>query len=185
MDRENCTGYQATDNLMFVSPDKCAVNFVGFVIWMLLIATLKSAQAFGLFYDWRKRYAKASKNSGRKPVVPLLLAFQALGEFIYLCLTATNILNAKNGGAFALYCWLYFIFSCYSFILIRRFINLGKRLIPIAKASIEGQRGREQVSSEEASVSSRKAETQESCAHVRNGGTIAVVPRCTCKLHPK
>ena len=137
MNRENCSQFQATDNLMFISQDKCTVNFIVYIVWMLLLALIKSIQAVASFVDWRKRYAKVSKNSGRKPVVPILVAIQAVSEILYLCLTATNILNAENGGAFALYCWLYFVFCCYSFILIRQFINLGKRLIPIAKATPE------------------------------------------------
>ena len=137
MNRENCSRFQATDNLMLISEDKCAVNFIVFVVWMFLLALVKSIQAVASLADWRKRYAKGLKNSGRKPIVPILVAVQAVSEILYLCLTSTNVLNAGNGGAFAFYCWLYFVFCCYSFILIRQFINLGKRLIPIAKATTE------------------------------------------------
>ena len=113
---------------------------------MTSMALIKLFATIGLIYDWYDRYVRKNAENKKKlgpkrmtrrlPVVPLFISLQCTLVLAAAALTTSGICTSQNGCGLALTSTFFALFDCYSLLLLRKFISLGKTMIPVARMKI-------------------------------------------------
>ena len=152
MNREGCASPFATDEFALnpSSSTPCNVNLIGYIFWFGVLTFAKLATAVGISYDWWSRYRSRVGRVRRKialqesqerrgirlPIVPGLNLLQAFAFVALLVTTSEGICSAQNGCGLAMYSSKYVLFGMYVQLLLKQFIGLGRKMIPLARSKI-------------------------------------------------
>lgn len=152
----------ATDQFLVVVEDvglpACDANLAGFAVWLGILTLLKIITGVGLSMDWYMRYrtregrARLAKGTGvrpgmrasdrmRYPVVPTMNLVQAVLYLLLLVFASAGTCSSQNGCGLAMYCSMYLLFAGYCIVLLKQFVALGKRMIPLARSKLDMMKG--------------------------------------------
>ena len=115
----------------------CQSPLLGWILTFTFLTSIKTYVVIGIWRVWffQRRQELRKKTSVRRyPIVPTLTTATVLCYYLLLVLVATNTVNAYNGGAFAIYSVMCFLWGIYTLLFIRKYVRAGKRLIPLALA---------------------------------------------------
>jgi hypothetical protein len=146
MDRSFCPDGLATDGLMLYEgdfrPGSCEVNlgaFLGTYICLVIFRWMLCAAQFKLWKDRERRYFEKTKKVRRRlPVLPLLSILSSSILTIFVALTSTNVANSRNGAPGFLLAMFYIPLEAQVLMNMIRIVNLGKKLIPMSRATVDG-----------------------------------------------
>ena len=192
MNRENCSSAWIASDQVFVIDTtvntQCGVNLVGYGIWWSLLTLMKLIVTVSILIDWWRRYMskaglarqsrehrqeKSRVSQRRLPVVPVVFWLQVVVMLLFLVLTMTNTCNAPNGCALSLFALMFFMFTLYTTFLLRQFIRLGRKVIPLARAKVRGDGALKQPYAPDSSGSGDK-ESVDPLARADTGLQIAM-----------
>jgi hypothetical protein len=139
MDQTGCSSSFATDNWIVQHPlSPCQVPLAAFIVVLALLTFVKAYVVVRVWIFWLKRRADMRKGArkaafmNRYPVVPTLLTTVVFTYALQLILVATNSVNAYNGGGTVLYAIAAFFWGGYCLFHVKKYVSLGRKLIPLA-----------------------------------------------------
>ena len=166
MDQTGCPPWYATDNILIPHPQTpCTAPILGFIIPVVVVILFKTYVLRGVWTFWLSRRAEMRKSRAfmnRHPVVPVLLTTVNVLFVVFLVLVMTNVASASNGGAMLLFSITCFVWAGYCLFHVKKYVGLGRRLIPLAVAQVPGSPAQSPSTSSAAVVNDSQASVETS-----------------------
>lgn len=161
MDTTGCPGGWATDNWIRPHPEKrCEVPLAAFFVVLLSFALIKALVVTQIWRFWLNRSYEMKKTRSfikRRPIVPAILTVVILCYILTIALVGSNVASAANGGGTVLYAFSALFWGAYCSFHVKKYISLGRRLIPLALVQSPDSRSDDRSSPREGKIELSKA----------------------------
>jgi hypothetical protein len=141
MNTTNCPPYYATDEIWWARLDAppCSLNIPAWLTVAVWLCVSRFLIAFIHLRDWRSRQIYLTKkynsvdNAKRLPVQPIASMYTAITQTLFFVLASTDSISVRDGTSYVMLAWWGIGFLSVEFLMFRRIVTLGHKIIPLGK----------------------------------------------------
>jgi hypothetical protein len=141
MNTTSCPPSYAHDQITRVtdSDPTCSLHIPTWLTLAIIVLGLRCSITYVHFRDWftRQIYLKKYGDRKRLPIQPMISLYETLAQILFFILTSTNTVNVNNGTSFIALAWWGLGVALIEYLMFRRVISLGRKIIPLGKSQIE------------------------------------------------